>query len=79
MDVTERDRLALASPVRLREAGYSVSDDEADCRCPGPSWAARIAQRAAEARMAKAVRALGQLTRDDVAALLAALAGRTDG
>ena len=79
MDVTERDRLALEAPVRLREAGYSVSDDEADCRHPGPQWRARMAAMDAEARQARAIRSLSNLTREDVAMLLAALARTANG
>lgn len=79
MDVTERDRLALACPATLREAGYSVSDDEADCRCPGPSWRTRMAAMDAEARQARAIRSLSNLTCEDVAMLLAALARTANG
>jgi len=74
MEVRERDALALADTDTLRAAGLEVDDDFVDCVNPGARWREVIQSRQAHERQRRAVRALGELTRDDVRALLEALA-----
>ena len=79
MDVTERDALALADPATLRRNGYGVADDEADCTRPGAAWKARTEAQNALQRQRAALATMRHLTRDDVRALLTAIAGGENG
>jgi hypothetical protein len=73
MDVTERDALLTADTATLRAHGLDVPDGYGDCANPSPEWVAEVAAITARDRQAKAIRALRDLTVDDVAALLTAI------
>lgn len=74
MDVTERDRLAMATEAELRAAGFDMPDGYGDIRNPSDEWRAAIDAMVARDRQMSAIRALRDLTADDVRALLEALA-----
>ena len=73
VDIVERDRLAMADAATLLAEGYAVCDGETDCVNPSTEWRARIAAWVAADRQRRAIRALSDLTKDDVRALLEVL------
>jgi hypothetical protein len=73
MNVDERDALMLADAATLRAAGFDVPDGYEDCANPGPEWVAEVSGLLARDRQTKAIKALKNLTVDDVAALLTAI------
>lgn len=73
VDITERERLAMADAATLLAEGYAVCDGETDCVNPSAEWRARIAGWVASDRQRRAIAALRDLTKDDVRALLEVL------
>jgi len=74
MDVEERDRLAMADAATLRAAGLDMPDGYEDILNPSREWLDTLAPILARDRQGAALRAMRELTRDDVRALLEALA-----
>ena len=68
--------LATAPADVLVDAGLIPHPDYADALRPGPLWLADIAAEAHRERCEHALRALGQLTREDVATILEAVSGK---
>jgi len=63
----------LAPAVELVRLGVIPHEDYADARNPGPRWLADIADMLAQERQEAALKALGKLDKEDVAAILEAL------
>ena len=59
--------------AKVRAAGYDLPDGYGDILHPSPAWAAEIAGLRARDRQVAALRAMRDLTKDDVRALLEAL------
>lgn len=63
----------MADEAQLRAAGFDLPDGYGDVLHPSAEWAAEIAGLRARDRQTAALRAMRDLTKDDVRALLEAL------